>query len=808
MENPSADTVDGSPPAAVSKGRRMVAVAMLLAVGLSFTFPALAGRVRFPVDFAGPAPGEAAGPLANPELGDAYFALYPWHSYLGERLGQGDVPLWDPYRLGGTPFAADTATGTWYPPNWLYASGHILSSFTLIAVVSIFGALFLAYWFFRVIELDPLAAALGAVAFALSAYMIKWSSNDAVFGSAMWLPLALGGIEVARRGPVRRGVLLAGTGLALSVLAGHAQVALYVWLAALGWASLAVVGGLRDPRDRVRWFVRRAAAVAAAFALAVGLAAIQLVPTAELSGHIVRQTTTFDVAKSTALPPEHLPTLLLPDYRGSPLDGNFVGPGINYTATAWYAGLLTLPLAVLGLLARPRRPAAFFALLTAFGVLASFGTVIYRAVLLAPGFDRTLFVTHFILFVNFGLAGLAALGLHSLLAGQVRRARLVAPALVAALAGVVLILTLDPIGTPLPVSYVRQGGVRALVLVVVGGLLLTAMVRLRSRSRPLAAGVVAVLAVDLWLFGFPFNPYHEPRPVYPRTQEIDLIADAAGQRPRFADLEPWWVLPNGALTHELHGIGGYDPFVMRRLVELVAIAEDQTDRARGNLFGPFDPETFASPVMDLLGVRTVTGPPDGLPGSSPSHVGRFALFDRPSAFPPAFLTSCWEEHTGVDALDRLETMSAAELRSTVVLDRAPTGGPDAPTNAPTGSSSGGGGPACGPAGDATLSRYEPERVVVEARADVASILVLTDNWFPGWEARVDGRKVEVLRADHSLRGVALSPGAHRVEFDYRPRTFRAGATISLATAAVAFASVLVPMVMRRRGRARVGRTGT
>jgi hypothetical protein len=302
--------------------------------------------------------------------------------------------------------------------------------------------------------------------------------------------------------------------------------------------------------------------------------------------------------------------------------------------------------------------------------------------------------------------------------------------------------------------------------------------------------VVAVLAVDLWLFGFPFNPYHDPRPVYPRTQEIDLIAHAAGQRPRFADLAPWWVLPNGALVHRLYGIESYDPFLMRRLVELVAIAEDQTERARGNLFGPFEPQTFASPVMDLLGVRTVTGPSTDLPGSTPDYVGTFALFDRPTAFPPAFLASCWEAHAGTGDLDRLRTMSAADLRSTVVLDRAPATGAGA---APA---------ACGPSGEATVRHYEPERVVIDARADVASIMVLTDNWFPGWEARVDGKKVDVLRADHALRGVALTPGAHRVEFDYRPRPFRTGATITMATALVALGSVLVPQARRLRRRRR------
>jgi hypothetical protein len=466
---------------------------------------------------------------------------------------------------------------------------------------------------------------------------------------------------------------------------------------------------------------------------------------------------------------------------------------VNYTETAWYSGLLTLPLALLGLFARPRRPAAFFATVTSIGVLATLGTFFYRLVLLAPGFDRTVHVSRFILFVGFGLAGLAALGLHSLLDRRVRRSPWVVAVPVASLVGVLLLLTIDHDGTPLPWSYVRRGGVRGLALAIAGGLLLVAMARFRSRSRPIALAAVGVLAVDLWLFAFPLNPYHDPRPVYARTKEIDLIATAPGERPRFSNVAPWWVPLNAALAHNLYGIEGYDPFIPRRFVELVAIAEDQTQNTTFNIniIGPFREESFRSPIFDLLGVRTVTGPPSAFSGTTPRHVGQFALFDRPTAFPPAFLTSCWEARPGAGGLDRLRTMSADDLRSTVVLDRAPTGGP---TAAPPS--------ACGPAGEATLRRYEPERVVIDATADRASMLVLTDSWYPGWEATVDGKKVEVLRADHALRAVALPPGTHRVEFNFRPRSLRVGASIT-TTALVAVAALgLVPTWLRRRRRPR------
>jgi hypothetical protein len=90
---------------------------------------------------------------------------------------------------------------------------------------------------------------------------------------------------------------------------------------------------------------------------------------------------------------------------------------------------------------------------------------------------------------------------------------------------------------------------------------------------------------------------------------------------------------------------------------------------------------------------------------------------------------------------------------------------------------------CDASGTASIDRYEPEFVGIDARTDTGGVLVLTDTWYPGWEATVDGEPVPVLEVDHALRGVALPPGSHRVEFRFRPLSFVMGAWTSVATLA-------------------------
>jgi len=57
----------------------------------------------------------------------------------------------------------------------------------------------------------------------------------------------------------------------------------------------------------------------------------------------------------------------------------------------------------------------------------------------------------------------------------------------------------------------------------------------------------------------------------------------------------------------------------------------------------------------------------------------------------------------------------------------------------------------------------PDRLVLEVEADQPSLLVVSQNWFPSWVARVNGESTPVLRADHALQAVAIPAGRHRVE---------------------------------------------
>ncbi len=87
-------------------------------------------------------------------------------------------------------------------------------------------------------------------------------------------------------------------------------------------------------------------------------------------------------------------------------------------------------------------------------------------------------------------------------------------------------------------------------------------------------------------------------------------------------------------------------------------------------------------------------------------------------------------------------------------------------------------------GRAEVTNYEADRVNLQTHSSGNSILVLSENDYPGWRVYIDGHSAEVMRVNYALRGVVIPPGEHQVSFVYRPWSVMSGFLLSLLTAIV------------------------
>jgi uncharacterized membrane protein YfhO len=104
-------------------------------------------------------------------------------------------------------------------------------------------------------------------------------------------------------------------------------------------------------------------------------------------------------------------------------------------------------------------------------------------------------------------------------------------------------------------------------------------------------------------------------------------------------------------------------------------------------------------------------------------------------------------------------------------------------------------------GQAGLVSYHAERVVARTASRASSMMVLTDAYYPGWRAKVDGKPASIHQVDYLLRGVVVPAGRHTVELEYKPVSWRVG----WITSALAFLALLSTALYGWRARLRVAR---
>jgi hypothetical protein len=101
-------------------------------------------------------------------------------------------------------------------------------------------------------------------------------------------------------------------------------------------------------------------------------------------------------------------------------------------------------------------------------------------------------------------------------------------------------------------------------------------------------------------------------------------------------------------------------------------------------------------------------------------------------------------------------------------------------------------PPCNKAGMAREISSRGPRVTLRAALPCPGLVVISQTFYPGWRAFVDGKPAKLYETDGFLDGVPAPAGEHRIELIYQPWTIRVGAAISLLSA------ILLIVVYKRR----------
>lgn len=167
--------------------------------------------------------------------------------------------------------------------------------------------------------------------------------------------------------------------------------------------------------------------------------------------------------------------------------------------------------------------------------------------------------------------------------------------------------------------------------------------------------------------------------------------------------------------------------------------------------------------------------------------GNIFLYSNKDALAESFIVHrAYHTNTGADSLERIKS-PAFDPAKEVVLETTKAQAVLKPAEASNTNRD-----------STSLIRHSATRVIIETNSSSPGWLVLTDIFYPGWEARIDSKPVEILRANFAFRAIELPAGNHIVEFEYRPITVFIGFAIAFLCIAVLAAAHSIQFLLQRK----------
>jgi hypothetical protein len=735
----------------------------------------------------------------------------PTHCFLGENLAAGTIPTWNPHVMAGLPFAADPQSGWMYLPAMaLHALLPCGAAVGLFIVLQPIVAGLSLYWFLRTEGLSRPSATVGGLALSLGMAGSTMVVSLPIVGSVAWTAVLLALASKFLRARAWSGRV--GWGLAVAVGWGQLAAAHLSHGLVIGTTIVLVYAAVRTVVDVREGRRRPGEAVLGAVLLLVLLFPVNLAFFLPRLGYLPDAT--------LGLGYEGLDRLAS-GLAGSTPEAFEAGPaaGASWplrlaTSPGAYLGAVVLLLGFAGWWARRLRSltAAFSALgllfyLASLEVVARAVTPVARALPLGDFYLHE--PTRFRVGLFLILPVLGSLGMESWLRRSSGRLGMVLLGLLV-WGGLLVVLPVEGARLLLP-------GVAAVVVMV--ALWATA------RKAALAALLPGLLALELVAnglvgqaerrevrpdpevlgegWGVPFVNLLRPElPTgdYLREGRIARALRSDPEAGRFVTIPPrprrfrisgylsyWEPEDRGLLNNQrailfgLEDAQGYNP--IQPLPYWMFVRHGRPPGLRHNRGILRDP----SPTeLDLLQVGWINGPADASPGEETTLEvleGRWALYRRPSA-PRATVVHAWRVEAGEFGALKVvadERFDPAEL---VVLDRDPglrtTDGDVAP-------------------GGARYEMLGPSEARIEVSSPAPAVLLIRNTHHPAWEATVDGRRADVLRANFFLQAVVVPVGESVVSLRFRDPNVGRGLAGSAAILLLLVGGTMVLRARERRG---------
>lgn len=723
-------------------------------------------------------------------MSDVVAVVLPLKYFAINSLKNWQIPLWNPYLLSGAPLLATTQAGVFNPFNLWFLLLGFKNGFNPYIVTQTILATGFMYLFLRSIKLEKVYAVLGAITYSLSGYFIVWLPWGTLGYAYLYLPLTL--FLINRYTQTQRLGYFFGSALALalSFYSGHIQTTVSI--------SLAIYFYCFFQKIKLKTIFLHGLTV-------FGLSAPQLLPTAQLMQLSARQLVTnnnFYQEQTSSL--FQLLNNFAPDFFGNPVTRNWWGQN-NYAETVSYTGTLFSVLLIINFIylifsketVLKNKYWQFFNWLLLLGFLFStrnpLSYWLFRLKL--PLISSSTFSRYLSLFsfsqIILGLYTLRQLNKESWF-GLVRATTLVIIWVTAIWFFTLFFLPQITGSENLVVAQHNLLLPTVITLVFLGFwwlkvyLLPCFKLRLLNKTTPVIflTLVVLIQIVDLFRFGHKYLPFSPNIFFFPETALSTYAKKNLSQNRLYGNFDG-----NFSLLYNLNAITGQDPLYNLNYAQLLTSAKTGRPEVsdRGAVFLPEGPYTFK--ILNILGVRylvdeyfyqrlydqyktknapdfTHTFPKIDKVGIYNIHLNPFAT--KQAYFIPQNNIEVLPE--GQSTISRLLQTDFNPQQQAIV--NQPIQWPSGQSQKQTQKTK------------VFIKQLNPQLWQIEGNVSQPGLLVINQTYFPQWQAFLNGKKVPVIKVNHTLQGVILKPGKHKVVLKYQDTAFIIGVWLFLATGLV------------------------
>lgn len=676
------------------------------------------------------------GPVKNNAMPDVHSQIFPWKKFTIDTYKLGQIPLWNPNNFGGNPHLANFQSAVLSPFNILFFVLPFIDAWSILILLQPFLAGMFMYMMLRSFKISSIGSLIGAISFMFCGFLVTWMAYGTLDFAILYLPLSIFAIQKFTSTNEKKFLLLLTLTIPLSIFSGHFQISIYFLLTTILFAI----------------FKRSISSlVSILFGALLGLP--QILSSYELYKESVRSGI-FIITE--AIPFKYLSTIFVPDFFGNPVTRNdWFG---HYAEWSSFVGIIPLILAFFSLL-KKRGDVIFFLLLGIFSLILSldsaFSIVLVHLkipVISTSSFSRVIVLT------SFSIAALAGFGFDNLakLLGRGDYRKIYK---IISFAAIILILLLiTSIQIPNDRINIAIKSLRIPLSLLAG---FVGLILISSQTKKLNYIFLLILvlsSVQSFLFASKWMPFDPRTLVYPNLPVIEEMKRNMGYGRVFGNL--------GAEVSSYYGIpiiDGYDPLYIQRYGEFIWSANQGffESAQRSVVKAPRRGEQV-SRVLDIMGVSLIFHPvADTNMGwafpvwEDPNRFtkiyqdSKFALYKNNTALPRAALFYNYEVQSIKEAEITRFYSSNFSFRDTLLLEENPN------LLKITGT------------GSAKIIYYSPDVVKIEVNSTAPGLLFLSDNFYPGWQASVNGVKSKIYRANYTFRAVKIPKGLSEVEFVFK-----------------------------------------